>query len=295
MSRGIKKVASIALPIVGSIVGGPIGGAIGGALGGAIGGGGLKGAAIGGITGYASAGLTEGLVGTTAAPQMLPWQVGPSYPGSGVLGAATGGGLRALTSGISSAASSVNPALMGITSIGNQLLTQSNADTAEEAARIQSDSITRAIEGQKPYTQAGEQAINQISQINANPAGYIQNNPLYKSLANDAQSRLLANQAAKGKVGSGGTAAALQDQLLQIGNGLVQQQIGNLNQQANIGQTAANQTSNLAVSQGNVNAAGAVGANNAYQSGYQNQINTLLAMQNLGRTPSYSPNPLQFV
>lgn len=291
MSKAIKTVASIALPIAGAYFGGPIGGAIGGAIGGGISGG-LKGAVLGGITGYASAGATNSLIGTAA--HTLPAGIsGPVTSGSGILGAVTGGGLRALgntvtqaASGLATGAGAANTALTGI---GNQLMSQSQADDAKKAAALQGKSIDQAIQTQQPYTELGQNAVNQINTIQADPGGYVQNNPFYKSLADDAARRLTANQAAKGKVGSGGTASALQDQLLQLGNGLVSQQIGTLQQQAGIGQNSANNVSNLQTSKGDVNASGVIGSGNAMTTGYQNQINTLLALQNLNKTPTYGP------
>lgn len=53
MSKGIKKIASFALPIVGNLIAPGIGGIIGGAAGGALSGGGLKGALLGGATSFA--------------------------------------------------------------------------------------------------------------------------------------------------------------------------------------------------------------------------------------------------
>lgn len=311
MSKTIKTIASIALPIIGTLVAPGIGtalgsslasgtlGAIGGALGGALGGGlngGIAGAALGGLTGYAGAGAIQGIAGQAAGSTLAQTTgnallQGPTY-GTGISGALTGGGAQALGQGVSGAFSS--PVLSGITSIGNQLLTQNSADTAEEAARIQAGAIDRGIAEQRPYTQAGVDALGQINKINADPAGYIKNNPLYTSLAADAQQRLLASEAAKGKVGSGGTAAALQDRLLQVGNGLVQQQVGNLQNVANTGQVAATNVTSQLGQQGDVNAAGKVGAASAYNTGYQNQLNTLLALQQLGRTPTYSPTQIQF-
>lgn len=294
MSGMLKQIASIALPIVGTALGGPIGGAIGGAIGGGLSGG-LPGAAFGALGGYAGGGALGGIVGESAGATLAQTTgnallQGPTM-GSGIMGAVSGGGLRALGSGISGAIGGATSPLSMVADIGNQLMTMGQANTAEEAAKLQSQSIDRAVAQQQPYTEAGQKALTQINTINADPSGYIKNNPMYSSLAEDAQRRLFANEAAKGKVGSGGTAAALQDRLLQIGNGLVQQQIGNLQNTANMGQSATNNVSNLTTAQGDVNAAGKVGATNAYSTGYQNQLNTLLAMQNLGKTPSYSPTP----
>lgn len=293
MSKGIKRVASIALPIVGAVVGGPVGAAIGGAIGGGMNGGGLKGALIGGIGGYASAGLTSGLIGAPAGATL--GQVtgnaalqGPTL-GSGIRGALTGGGIRALGTGITSAASSLASPIQGLSQIGNLLMTKESADAAKEAARLQQQGIDAAAQGQQPYTQLGADAVSKINQIQKDPAGYIQNNQFYSSLAKDAERRLLASEAAKGKVGSGGTAAALQDQLLQLGNGLVNQEINRLQGQANTGQASANTVSDLAVGRGNAGAAGVVGQNNAYQSGYQQSIGGLLALQDLNKTPPFNP------
>jgi hypothetical protein len=124
--KGIKKVAKVALPIVGAAVGGPVGGALGGAAGGALGGGGLKGAltgaAMGGVGGYLSgaggvAGAAQKLgLGTTgfapssqilwnAPGQAINWApVGQSIgglSGTGLAGAITKAG-RALSSAGSS-------------------------------------------------------------------------------------------------------------------------------------------------------------------------------------------------
>lgn len=292
MSKGIRSIASIALPIVGNFLLPGIGGVIGGALGGALSGGGLTGAAMGALGGYASAGMTNGLIGNIAGAPLA--QVagnaalqGPTY-GSGLAGAFTGGGLRALTSGVggmlTSAASDPSKWLL---SAGNMLTTQDAANTAEKAARIQSGAIDRAMGAQAPYTQLGQDAVKRIGEIQADPSGYVANNPFYTSLAKDAERRLLANQAAKGKVGSGGTAAALQDQLLQIGNGLVGQEIGRLQQQAGIGQNSAGYVSDALIGQGNANASGVVGRQMAYRNGYEEQLRSLLAMNN---APMYQPN-----
>ena len=294
MSKAVKTIASIALPIAGAVVGGPAGAAIGGAIGGGINGG-LKGAVLGGLTSYASAGALAGLGGVTAGAPLasatgIAGLQGPTA-GSGILGAVTGGGIKALGAGISSAASGAltGGSLTGLLPIANQLMAQSSADDAKKAAAKQAAAIDRATATQAPYNELGTNAAAQIQQIQADPGAYVQNNPFYKSLADDAQRRLLANQAAKGKVGSGGTQAALQDQLLQLGNGLVQQQVGTLQNQVNSGQAAATNTSNLQTTKGDAQASGVVGAGNALTTGYQNQINTLLALQSLNKTPAYAP------
>lgn len=329
MSKAVKSIAAIALPIVGTIIApgigtalgsslsaattAAVGGAIGGGLSGAVSGGGIKGiakgAALGGLGGYVGAGGFSGLgeAGSLASGVTKVGEIGGKI-GSEALKTATQGASTAATAG-STAGSSIfskltqaipgkllDPGRLAL-GIGNQLVAGEQAEAAEEAARLQAEAAQRGIDIQQqnsqPYRELGENAVNQINTIQADKAGYIQNNELYQSLAKDAEQRLLANQAAKGKVGSGGTAAALQDQLLQIGNGLVNQEVGQLQSQASIGGNAAtgsaNQISNLQTQQGAAQAGGVIGAGNAQTSGYQNQINTLLALQGVNKTPEYQP------
>ena len=141
------------------------------------------------------------------------------------------------------------------------------ASAASRAAKAQKRAADNAMATQQPYNQFGMDAMNQIKTIQADPGAYIKGNTLYSSMADDAERRLLANQAAKGKVGSGGTKSALQEQLLTLGNSLVNQQIGNLQQQVGTGQNAANQTSDFQIQRGNASAAGIQGVGNALQGG----------------------------
>ena len=64
MGGAVKKVASVALPVIGVAIGGPLGapilgGAIGGALGGVVSGGGVKGALLGAAGGALAGGVTK--------------------------------------------------------------------------------------------------------------------------------------------------------------------------------------------------------------------------------------------
>lgn len=298
MSKAIKKVVSIAAPIAGAMTGNPWLAVAGGALGGAAGGGGLKGALMGGLTGYLGSGAgsianiggasvagasTAGTAaGAAAAGKAALMNSAPSFWNTGVVGGVTRALSNIPTSSILNAASGI---------VGDM-----NKETAEDAARKMREASERGMAANtaamQPYTQLGADATSKIKTIQDDPAAYIRGNELYGSLAEDAERRLLANQAAKGKVGSGGTAAALQDELLRIGTGLVNTEIGNLQGQAGLGANAASQVGNTAynanVNIGNANAAGIVGANQAMTSQYQNQINTILAMQGMNRAPVYS-------
>lgn len=302
MSKAVKKLVSIAAPIVGAAVGGPVGAAVGGAVGGFASGKGIKGAAMGAITGYlgSQAGNIAG-IGTAAkaggaiANPNIP---GTSYLLDGVSKAAApaatssiGGTLRSLVAPITQ---NVSPTMLLNAASG--IVGENNEEAAAEAARLQAQGIKKGIAANtaalSPYTDLGRESAQRIQDIQADPAGYIQNNPLYGSLAADAERRLLANQAAKGKVGSGGTADALQERLLNIGTGLVNTEIGNLQNQVNTGSGAAGQVGYIAYAGnsnvGSTNAAGVIGQNNALNAQYQNQINTILAAQGLNRAPIYS-------
>lgn len=84
MGSFFKKLAGIALPIVGNIVAPGIGGIIGAGLGGAIGGGGIKGA-LQGIAGQALGNVAGGVLGNIG-------KAGGLFNGVSLLGNASGGG-----------------------------------------------------------------------------------------------------------------------------------------------------------------------------------------------------------
>lgn len=103
MGKRAKKIASFALPIIGSFLGPAgfgisqgLGAALGGAAGGALKGGGLKGALIGGATGYAGNALgnsiagalrgagVQGSIGSSISPKNA---IGPYSLGSSAVGA----------------------------------------------------------------------------------------------------------------------------------------------------------------------------------------------------------------
>lgn len=341
MSKAISSIASVALPIVGTLIApgigtalgsslsagalGAIGGGLGGAAGGLVSGGGLKGAAVGGALG-AAGGYVSGSGGFANAAQNLglgtTGAIGPTISGA-PLGAASG-----IAGALSSAGGAVSGALGGASSYllpaatiaGGVLQANAGKAAANTAANAQLASTKSAIDAttiaqtkqqaiEQPFVNAGTGALKQYTDLTSSPeaqANYIQNNPMYKSLADDAQRRLLANQAAQGKVGSGGTANALQTSLLNLGNGLIGDQLSRLQNTISTGANAASgvgsgllqtgaDTANLTTQGGNASAAGAIGGTNAQNSAYQNTIGTLLALQRLKGTsnaPTYAPQPI---
>lgn len=167
-------------------------------------------------------------------------------------------------------------------------LTGSGADAARKAAGAQSAAIGQAINKQdkaltdikslqQPYIDIGTNNLGGLESLVTDPKAqldYVQNNPFFNALAGQAKNTLFNNAAARGKLGSGGTAEALQNSLLLLGNDLVDNGINRYQGLANIGQNAvnstsgyiannANQISNLLTGSGDAQAAGIIGARNA--------------------------------
>lgn len=180
------------------------------------------------------------------------------------------------------------------------------AKAAKGAARAQSESIDRAIAESRrassearadlqPFRAAGQSALPGLTSLVTDPDAqrkFVMDSPFYGALADDAQSRLFANQAARGKVGSGGTADALQTSLLRLGTDLVDRGIGQRQNLASLGaNAAAGQASNtlntgatignLLTTQGDVRGAGQIGAANARSDGLNNVISTGLGIGKL--------------
>jgi hypothetical protein len=126
---------------------------------------------------------------------------------------------------------------------------------------------------------------------------FITNSPFFDSLAKRSTDTLLSNQAARGKVGSGGTAEALQNSLLLLGSDLLNQSIGQRQNLATMGQNAAAQTgsatqgvsnsiSDLYTQKGNAQASGIIGAQNANSQMVGNLASTALSGYALATAPT---------
>lgn len=159
---------------------------------------------------------------------------------------------------------------------------------AKKAASAQSAAADRAIEEQtkarlqaredlEPFREVGSTDLEGLGKLVTDPQSqldFIQNNPFFEALAKKSSDTLLGNQAAKGKVGSGGTAEELQNSLLLLGTDLVNQNINQRQNLATLGSNAASQQASttlntstnigdLLTQQGNAKASGIIGANNA--------------------------------
>jgi len=246
----------------------------------------------------------NGLV--TPAGQAAQSILNPAGASAGTNAVSTGANMTGninLQNQIAGAPSYLAPAA-SLVSGGLQYLGTQNAIKAEQGAQAKQQAI------EAPYVNAGNTALGQQANLVESPAAqlsYIQNNPMFNSLANQATNTLEANQAAEGKVGSGGTAKALQDQLLQLGTGLVNNQVSNLNQISQIGGNAAANTGSGVLITGNAIAsgqqaagtnlgAGVVGGANAATANYTNQINSSLALARLQQLQAgggqYAPNTI---
>lgn len=269
--------AKTAIPsVIGYAVGGPMGAAAGGAIGGAVfGDEPLQDALMGGVTGYLGGSALQGAGGISG----IFSSGGDSLLSS--LGGLTGGN-----------------SLLSIANLGlNAYSGLSGASAAKTASAQLQQASQKAINAQKsalsqnsanvsPYLGAGAAGANTLQSLVTDPnaqAAFIQNNPFYQQLATDAKNQIFANQAAQGKLGSGGTAVELQNKLLSLGESLLGTRIGQAQDLANMGATSAanlNSTNTsgtqnltgLITDQGSAQAAGTVGSQNAINQAIQSFI-----------------------
>ena len=92
---------------------------------------------------------------------------------------------------------------------------------------------TRVLDQLTSETLTGRKtpALERLTALTTDPEAqrdFIFNNPFYGAMADEAQRRLLANRAARGKVGSGGTAEALQQSLVRMGSDLLAREVDQL-------------------------------------------------------------------
>ena len=111
----------------------------------------------------------------------------------------------------------------------------------KDASKTTRKGLKKARKDLQPFTDAG---LNQLAEIEnlLTPEGqndFITKNPFFDALADDAQRRLFNNSSAGGKVGSGGTAEALQNSMVLLGNDLVGEDINRRTGIMNNGANAA--------------------------------------------------------
>jgi len=112
-----------------------------------------------------------------------------------------------------------------------------------------------------PFAQAGAGTLDSLTALINDPnaqSDFITNNPFFEALADDAQRRIFGSAAATGKMKSGGTAEALQNSLLLLGTDLVNNNVTQQMNLANMGLTAAGGQANVSTV-GGVNIADLMG------------------------------------
>jgi len=125
----------------------------------------------------------------------------------------------------------------------------SGADAAKKAAGRQIEGQEQAIktlrkagefgiERLEPFREVGETDLQGLGALVTDPQAqleFVQNNPFFEALAQRSQEGILGGAAAKGKAFAGGTAEALQNSLLLLGTDLVNQNITQRSNLANLG------------------------------------------------------------
>ena len=180
---------------------------------------------------------------------------------------------------------------------GDDLTGKNAADAAKNASRTQAQAMDKAIHLQRetrdlaredlaPFRDFGAGQINPLLEL-LTPQGqtnYVQANPLFEAALDSVNKATMANQAARGKLGSGGTLAALQNNYMSTAMPFINSQQNALFNAVNMGQSSAagqantamntgNQVSALLGNAGDAQAAGIIGANNAWQQAYNNAAN----------------------
>jgi hypothetical protein len=165
--------------------------------------------------------------------------------------------------------------LLGSSSANKAAKQQARAQ--QQAINLQREMWQTTRDDLAPYREAGQSALNPLTALVTDPAAqrdYVMANPFYNAMRQQATDSVMANQAARGMLGSGYTAGALQDRYLALGDQILNSQYNRLTGLAGIGQNSAagtasanmqagNALSDLIQGIGNSQAAGTVGRANA--------------------------------
>lgn len=146
---------------------------------------------------------------------------------SGLISAAREKAAGAITSGFSAAISQIGTSR----DIANKILQDSLA-TAEEkmdvgragAIAAQDRGVEAVRSDFQPYLDAGKMTLDNVTSLVNDPQAqkdFITNNPFFDALAKKSEDALLRSKASVGKVGTGGTQVELQNEMLAIGNQLL--------------------------------------------------------------------------
>lgn len=133
--------------------------------------------------------------------------------------------------------------------ISNELIIGSVQDATERlnvaranAVAVQNRGLKNIRSDFQPFIDAGVTTIEGVTELVNNPEAqrdFIQNNPFFDEIANESERRLLQNQAAKGRVGSGSTQLELRNRLMAAGNELLNAEVARRMGVVNVGMDAA--------------------------------------------------------
>lgn len=169
------------------------------------------------------------------------------------------------------------------------------SESSAESVAFQRESRDIAREDLQPFRDFGESQIQPLNNLLENPNSYLQNNPLYDAINNNAKREVFANRAARGKLGSGGTARELQNRFLANGESLINNQynrlLGGVSSgqnaaagQANVAQNTGVNVGNTLLQKGNAIAAGKVGSANAINNALNQSVGLLSYNGYLGKS-----------
>jgi hypothetical protein len=153
------------------------------------------------------------------------------------------------------------PILVGgaASALGNYFGAQSMANAAQQSAALQQQRFNQAASYEQPYMQSGQNALTQYGNaigLNGTAAqqGYydnFQNDPGFQAGVNYGLQQIQAQQAAQGMGMSGNTLAALQGYSQNALSQEYQTRLGDLFQNAQLGQNSANALASASTSNGN--------------------------------------------
>lgn len=142
--------------------------------------------------------------------------------------------------------------------VSGQTAADAQAKAGVKAAQLQEARGQEAIGLLTPFREFGQAQLDPLSQLLSaqGQAAYLQDNPLFQNILDSVNRQTMLTQAARGRLGSGGTLESLQSNYLMQALPFLQNQQQNLFQAANMGQTSAAGVGNILQNIGNVQGAG---------------------------------------
>lgn len=119
------------------------------------------------------------------------------------------------------ATSGVTSLISGGTQAGGARTGATELRAAEASSR---EDRERGIARLEPSAEIQERQLTDIDRLVSDPEAqkeFVSKNPFFTALADEAQRRLLSKEATRGKIASGGTAEALQNSILLLGEDLI--------------------------------------------------------------------------